>query len=344
MNPKFKLVAALFVLSILFAGTNAFAEEKTKEYHESWAASSIESLEVINKFGEVKVKNEGGTEITIDVVVTVEARDERDANELLEKIDVQFSKNGSTLKAVTSIEKNFKSQRKFSIDYEVNIPSEKNLNISNKYGNTIVNKVTGDADFDVQYGNFTANELLGEKTMVSLAYGKANISSAADLSVEVQYSGMTFEEVGNMKVDSKYSALEIEEGKKIEIESKYDKFEFEEVESVYANIKYSHLRIGELAKELKVESGYGSVKVSQVNAGFESISVTNSYGQISLGLDENYTVDAKCEYCGISYPEDEFIGNRMKENHTSTINGKVGSGSGGKVYIRSRYGEIKLRD
>ncbi|NQU53628.1 MAG: hypothetical protein HQ522_13925 [Bacteroidetes bacterium] len=342
---KFKFITALFIISILSAGVTALAEEKTKEYNETWAASSVQSLEITNKFGEIKVKNEGGSEITIDVVVTVEARDERRADDLLDQIEVEFTKSGSSIKATTTIENNFKSQRKFSIDYVVNIPSDKNLKISNKYGSTIVNSLTGNGDFNIQYGNFSANELKGASMKILLAYGKANVSSASDLNVEVKYSGMTFGEISNLKIDSKYSSVDIEEGKSIEIASRYDKFDFEEVESVTATTKYSHLRIEELAKNLKIEAGYGSVKVGQVNSGFESISITNSYGQISLGLDDaSYNVDASCEYCGISYPEEEFSGDKMKERNTKTIKGKVGSASGGKVYIRSRYGEINLRD
>ena len=146
-----------------------------------------------------------------------------------------------------------------------------------------------------------------------------------------------------MKLESKYSDVEVEEGNDIQIESKYDKLRFEEIESLTANTKYSHIKIEELAKSLKIEAGYGSVAVSEVSADFESISVTNSYGKISLGLEDNYSVDASCEYCGISYPEDDFSGDRIKERNTKKIEGTVGSG-GGKVYIRSRYGEIDLEN
>lgn len=341
---KFKLTTVLFVFGILIAGITANAEEQTKEFYESWGVNSVQSLEIINKFGEVKVMNERADSVTIEVTVTVDARDEKKANALLEMIEVEFKKSGGALKALTSIENNFKNLKEFSIDYVVNIPSEKDLKISNKYGNTIISTLTGNGDFNIQYGNLSANELMGEKMKIHLAYGKSNVSAASDLEVEVSYSGMSFGEIGNLNLESKYSSLDIEEGKSINIESKYDKFSFEEVESVSANIKYSHLRIEELAKNLKIEAGYGSVKVSEVGAEFESISITNSYGQISLGLDENYMIDASCKYCGISYPEDEFVGDRIKENNTRSIKGKVGEGSGGKVYVRSRYGEIKLRD
>ena len=343
MKRTFKLVAAIFIIGILAAGTTAFAEEKTKEYHETWAASSVQLLEISNKFGEIKVVNEGGSEITIDVIVTVEARSEKKADELLNKIDVSFRKSGSTVKAATSITNSFKSQRKFSIDYVVNIPSDKNLKISNKYGNTVVNELTGHGAFNIQYGNLTANNLSGEKTQIALAYGNADIGSGGNIQAQVKYSPISFGEIKNLKLESKYSDITIEEGKDIQVESKYDKLSFEEVESVTANTKYSHLRIDELAKSLKIETGYGSIKVKQVAPDFEFISITNSYGQISLGLDDaSYSVDASCDYCGISYPEDEFTGDRIKENNSRMIKGKIGNGTGGKVMVRSRYGDIKL--
>ena len=344
MKRTFKLVVAIFVFGVLTAGTTVFAEEKTKEHHESWAASSVQSMEISNKFGEIKVVNEGGSEITIDVIVTVEARDERRADDLLDKIEVKFIKSGSTVKAATTIANSFKSQREFSIDYVVNIPSDKNIKIANKYGNTIVNELTGDGYFDIQYGNFSANSLIGEKIKIALAYGNADIATGGNIQAQVKYSPISFGEIKNLKLESKYSDITIEEGKDIKIESKYDKLNFEEVESVTANTKYSHLRIDELAKSLKIETGYGSIKVGQVASDFEFISITNSYGQISLGLDDaSYSVDASCNYCGILYPEDEFIGNKIKDNNTRSINGKIGDGTGGNIMIRSRYGDIKLR-
>lgn len=344
MKQTFKLITTLFVIGFLIAGTTVFAKEKTKEYNQTWAASSIQILEITNKFGEIKVVNNGGSDITIDVVITVNARDEKRANDLLNKINVTFRKSGTMAKATTTISNNFKSQREFSIDYVINIPSDKSLRISNKYGNTFVNELTGNGSFDIQYGNFSANKLTGEKMRIAVAYGNADIEECEDIQVQVKYSPISFGEVNNLKLESKYSDITIEKGKNIEVQSKYDKLNFEEVKSVTASIKYSHLLIDDLAKSLKIETGYGGVKVGQVAADFEFISITNSYGQISLGLgNADYSIDASCNYCGILYPEDEFTGNKTKDNNTRTINGKVGSGNGGKVIIRSKYGDIKLR-
>ena len=345
MKP-FKKTAIFFLVLILGFGQTIYAVEKTKKYHESWAASGVETLNISNKFGEIKFTNEGSSEITIDVLVTVEASSDSKANELLDKIDVDFDKNGSTVMAETTIENNFKSNREFSIDYVINVPTNKNLVVSNKYGNTVVNKLNANGDFDIQYGNINANELIAPnngRINLDLAYGKGNIETTGDINIDISYSNLTLGTLNDLKLDSKYSTIDFEKGRVIQIDSKYDKFSFGKVKSVTATTKYSNLKIDYLATSLKIESGYGGVKVNEIAPDFESVSITNSYGQISLGLNSaSYAVDATCNYCGISYPEERFKGNRMKENTSFELKGKVGSAGGGTVMIRSRYGAIRL--
>jgi len=137
----------------------------------------------------------------------------------------------------------------------------------------------------------------------------------------------------------------LDKAKDIQTESKYDKLNFGETVSLKADTKYSQIRIASLTRSLIITSGYGGVKVDKVAPDFETIDITNSYGQISIGLNNaSYTVDANCEYCGISYPQDRFKGNRMKEDNRYELNGKVGTAGGGNVKISSRYGEIKLNE
>lgn len=343
----FKLMLLVCGVTVITALQPANAVEKTKKFNQAWPVSGVSTVEISNKYGEVKVVNNGGNQITVDVVVTVEAGSERNTSELLDKINVSFSKSGSTVKAETTIENHFSGSRRMSIDYLVNVPSDKNLRISNKYGNTIVNDLEASGDFDIQYGSLTAVELKAPASghmNISLAYSNnCSVQEAGDLNLDIKYSGINISEARNIKLRSSYSNVDVEEAGVLQIESKYDKFNFGEVESVTANTKYTNTKVGQIAKVLNYETGYGSLKVGEISKTFESVSVTSSYGQVSLGLQEaSYTVNATCEYCGISYPESQFKGNKMKERNTTTIEGKVGSGNGGKVMIKSRYGEIKL--
>lgn len=343
-----KLMAALFVVSILAAGTKVRAEEKTKEYNESWPVASVSSLDITNRFGEIRINNEGGSEVTIDVIITVEAANEQRTNDLLNKIDVLFRKDGSTVIAQTKIGNDFKSQKNFSIDYVVNVPSDKNLKIVNKYGNTVIGKLTANGDFNIKYGDFTAYELDTPKEgslVLDLSYGDGNIGSASFMDAKISYSPITIEAVKKLTIESRYSTINVAEAGDIKSASRFDKYSCDSVSTLTADTKYTHIAIAKLEKKLKIEAGYGSIRVDKVSSDFESIDITNSYGQISLGLDDaNYSVDASCNYCGILYPEDEFSGDKVNENNARMLKGIIRSGEGGKVTVRSSYGEIKLKD
>lgn len=342
-----KIIAALFMVSMLSAGTSVLAQEFKKEFYQAWPADAIETLEIDNRFGEVKVNNRTDS-VSIDVTISVDGSNEKRLNELLEQIEIEFRKSGSIAKAQTVIEGRLKGQNNLSINYVVGVPAEKNLKITNRYGNTIVSQLTGNGDFIIKYGDFTAYDLATPEDgtlKLSLGYGKANIGSANFLNLDISYSPITIEEIKKLKVESKYSSISIEEANEIQASSKYDKYKCEEVGSFSATTKYTNIRIEELENSLKVESGYGGIRVDEVSSDFEFITISNSYGQISLGLDDaNYLLDASCNYCGISYPEDEFSGDRIKENHSRTVKGKIGNGEGGKVTVKSKYGEIRLRD
>jgi len=344
MNRKFKLTVILLFI-FLTAGINAFAVEKSKEYHESWPANSVESLEINNKFGDIKVVNDRGDVVTIDVVITVEAGNEIKAEELLSLIDVGFKKTGNTVRAVTDIS-NFESRQKFSIDYAVNIPSDKNLKISNKYGDTFVNILNANGVFDISYGNFTANELNapeGQETEINLGYCKADIGSANDISSTIQYSNINFGQIGDLTLNTKYTVINLGKADAVSAESRYDTFNFEEIESLSVNSKYTNYKVDKLLKRLELESSYGGVRINKADSEFEFIKIFSSYGHIALGLDDaNYSLDAACKYCGISFPKSRFAGNSAKEDHTMEVNGRVGDQEGGKVNIESRYGNIKL--
>ncbi len=341
MKKKFNLAVAFFVAITLCMEVTA--QETTRRFSKSWPAGEIETLEIVNKFGEVKVSDKGGAMVTIEVVVTAEGSESR-AKDILDDISVSFGQQGSKATAETQIASNFKSRSKFSIDYTVNIPADRNLNITNKFGNVVVQKLTGKGLFDIGYGNLTAGQLEGEGTRLDLAYGKADVESMKDARISLSYSRMFMKSAGNVTLESKYSTLNIDKMTSIKVSSKYDTFNFGTLTALEGDSKFSNYKIATIENSLKLASGYGTIRVEHIPADFGTVDINSSYAQISLGMDEKaaYQVVATCEYCSINYPQNNFSGNSMKENTKQTINGTVLGGSKGKVSVSSRYGNVKL--
>jgi hypothetical protein len=341
MKQKFNgLVVAL---AAIFCVLTTNGEDFTRKFNKSWTAAEVETLEITNKYGQVKVEDTGGTMVTIDVLVTAEGPENR-ANEVLDDVTIHFDKTGKIASAVTELAKNFRSRGNFSIDYTVNIPADRNLKINNKYGNVILNKLDGNGDFNVSYGNFTAAQLNKPGIVLNVAYGKADVEMMQNGAVTMSYSKFYLGTGAALNLTSKYSTVNADKLTTLQLNSKYDGFNFGEIGSFDGESKYSNYKIGLINKRLKIATSYGGVKVEHVSAGFELLDVTSSYAQVSLGIDENasYEVNASCSYCDISYPKEKFKGNRMQENTHQSLDGKISTGGPGKVVVVSKYGNIKL--
>jgi hypothetical protein len=341
MKLKFNLF--IILCAAMMTVKPAQAQETTRKFSRSWPVREVETLSITNKYGEVKVIDTGDGEVTVDVVVSSDNQGKK-AESILDKISVEFDKSGSTAIAETKFDSGFKSEGKFTVDYTVKIPADKNLVINLKFGNAVVQKLTGKGDFDIAYGNLTANELSGFSTRLNLAYGKADIESLGDAKVSLAYSKLFIGKGTVMELDSKYSGVNADEIREIRLTSKYDAFALGETESVEGESKFTNYKIKVLEKKLRLESSYGTVRVERIPAGFEEIDIISGYAQVSLGIDESasYQINASCDYCNINYPREKFRGNRMSENTSQQIDGNVNEGTGGKVKIKSRYGNIQL--
>ena len=343
MKQKFRF---MFFLMVAFAITVKATAQETRSFSKSWPVGDIETLQVINKYGEVRVSDNGSNQVTVNVRVEVEGSGSR-AQEVLDDISVNFSLSGKKAVAETKFSSSFRSKGRFSIDYTIFIPASKNLMISNKFGNVVMQNLTGKGTIDIGYGNLTAGRLHtpgADGLSINLEYGKADIESVQDAGITVSYSKLFLKNGGTLTLTTKYSTVEIDKAIVLGLDSKYDTFSFGTLDNLSAESKFSNYKIGTLTKRLKMESGYGSIRVEHIPAGFDELEVNSSFAQVSLGIEAGaaYSVEASCEFCTIEYPQTSFNGNRIKENTSQSIEGKVAGGGTSRIRVTSRYGNIKL--
>lgn len=343
MKSIFRLTIALLLFSATLV--NAAGAEFTKQYRKGWLKSGVTALQITNKFGEVKVNDLGGDSITIKVLITINNASESKAKELINKIRINLQKNGGLVSAETEIEENFRGNNSFSIDYLVNAPKDRDLTITNKYGNVIINELEAKGSFDVSYGSMTAGKMkapAGNPIKMIISYGKTTLETVNDANLEIKYSKLYADEISQVIMDSKYSEVNLGKTSSLTLDSKYDGINIDEIGKLKSISKYTNYKIGLLTGSLDLDTGYGSVKINKVGAKFDKIHIENSYGGINISLNElNYKLQADCDYCDVNYPQDRYKGNKIHESHKFSLNGNVGTG-GGTVSITSRYGGIKL--
>jgi hypothetical protein len=358
MEKRIYKSAILLIFSIFLVANYAIAQEVSKEFHKEYKGGPGTTLQINNKYGDVIVETSDQNQVKIDVKVTVDVPNRERAEKLLSYIDVQFSESDNLISAKTVIDEKFNftgwggESRRFSIDYNVKMPVGINFTLSNRYGNSDLEEISGLVNLDIKYGNLSADNLSrgNEKPLnhLSLAYGKAEIASAGWLDIMARYSGsLEIDKSQALLLDSKYSKMQFGETSSLVGESKYDNLRIDKINNLVLDAGYSDIVIETLNKKLKFDGGYGALTVEEIPAGFESIETDTRYLGVKLGIDSNasYNLDAKLSYGDLKFDESNFQHQRrIVENNSNETSGIVGkeSSPSSKVKVTASYGSVKL--
>lgn len=246
-----RIVPLLSFAALLLSAANAWAQQPSpqpkKKYefsHErtisqSYTVSSNDKLEIENQFGAVNVKTWNRNEVKVDIRIEVSSDVKEAADKIFANIDVEHRKDGNGVHFETDLnakeDKGYKGKHNnnMSIDYEVMMPANLNLNLENKFGKTTLPDLTGKVNVKVEFGNLSAGKLsqagnievrFGGVIIESAVNGKyefgyasseatiKNLSGKADFNIEFCKSGNVVihaENVGDLKVDAQYSDVAI---------------------------------------------------------------------------------------------------------------------------------------
>ncbi|MCU0458888.1 MAG: DUF4097 family beta strand repeat-containing protein [Bacteroidales bacterium] len=348
----------LFAALLCTVALSASAEEVKKEFHREMVPGDNSTLTIINKFGAVVTETWEQNNIVIDVTVKVEHSSPERARKLLDMIRVEFTEEGGNLKAETIFDDDFSSiswkgsNNNFSINYNIKMPARVNLDVSNKYGNTVLDEHSGQTMVNVKYGDLTIDKLtrgnVKPLNTIIIAYGKATVYELGWAEINARYVGMfSVEKATALLVDSKYCKVSVNEVSSLVADSKYDGYIVGAANNIVVMGGYTDLKFKKVTKKLDVETKYGNLSVDYVPAGFEKLSVKAGYCAVRLGIDPSacYRLNAKSSYGSIKLDDSLFSAERRIVGNTSTeMAGKVGKCSNptAEVTVESSYGAVRL--
>ncbi len=352
---KIFLLTAFSVLAFC-PKVSAEKEEFSKIVQKEFPINANSNLEINNKYGDVHIQNWDQNSFKIVVKITVDVKDKRQADDLMDMLNIIFIQDGDHISASTKISDEFgkakgwfgNNGKKFSIDYTVNMPKNNNLKISNKYGNIFIDEMKSFVEIDLKYGDMNVNRLTrgDEKPMnqISIAYSKANITECNWLKLQVSYSKVDIERSKALILLSKYSKGNLGKTSSIVADNSYDSYQIGDLSNIVIEGKYSNFQINSVSKKIDINVKYTDFKVNIIPKSFESIDVNNQYGKISLGIEAgaSYRLDGIAKYTNIEYPTENSRLNRISENTRLTVNGTIGNDPKASVKVNTEYGGVKL--
>lgn len=342
-----KLFVTLFTLMSL--QSFAFNGEFVKKINKSFNVKPDASVKIQNKFGKVECINWDKPAVSIEVTITVDVSSQEKANKVFEKIKITITGNESAVTAITSFTDNFSDNgnKILNIDYVVNLPKTINLDIDHKFGDVILNEITGKTTLNLSYGTLTAKKLTNNANTFIIKFSDANIGILSNANIDLKYSELDVEQAKVLTVDSKFSEFMIKKAVKINHTSGYDDTKIGMINEFDINSSFSEINIDELQKSLDLKMDYGGIVIQQVSGDFEALKMVNNFANAEIGFEpaSSFNIDAVCKFGELKYPvRNSKVKHEEISYTTNKYKGTVGQPAAGKtlVIIESKNSDVVL--
>jgi len=354
-----KLLSALLLISLITASIAAVGQERVaKTYQKEFPLTDNSNVYLENRFGQMNIENWDKNSISITIEIKVDYPEGSKADRLVKAINIEFSQVGDNISAITSIDEDFmhswskifdSDSKDFSIDWEVKMPKQANLDINNKYGDIFINELTGKCKIELKYGNLKANRIIRDNndplSSLTIGYGNVSIDEVNWFKADIKYAKLNITKAKALVLVSKYSKVYIDQVSSIVSESKYDTYSIGTISNFVGEGGYTTYRIDELTKKLDITVKYGDVKIGKIPASFESIKFNGGYSGINAKIDPtaSYFLNADIAYGSIKYNSQSRL-NRIEEPTHTEVDGLVGNDKNtkSKVSITAKYGSVRL--
>ena len=328
---------------IVWQPASANKTEFKRYEHFAYDVDNNSLLELLNHNGNIVIENTDESRLNIEATVTGKARNLDDAERIAQKIKIVVKSDNGKINISNDVPKSLKFEE-FDISYVVTMPAWLNINLSNKYGNVMIDRLNGRTSIKVGYGELKIKEL-NDKTggfpVVDLAYSRESEINEMNIGgVNMNYSGITIDRGQAVAVSSKYSKLTVGAAASIAIESAYDNLNIANTDKIDISTRYSKLQIGYVGVMANIGIEY--------DREFKNITVNAKYTDTDVDLKgvRNYSFDLNTKYGNITTPTHNLLSQEIV-SHDSSKSAKGQAGNvveGGKIRISAKYGSIKVRN
>ena len=345
-------------------------QEFVKNFNKTFAVGKNEVIMLANKYGRIDVKTGATNQVVVNVRVRVNATSQEEAQKMFDRINIAFSNGPEFVKAETVIESqndatiwrwNKAQTSDFAIDYEVVMPVNNRLDLSNKYGTSTIAALNAAVKIEHKYGDFKLDGATA--AIVDLAYGGGQLGTISALNASVSYGKLTSPNVNALKMKSKYSSFKFGKMQMADLQSAYDDYQIENVDNLKVEARYGDMNIGTV-EELAINSNYtdfkiklietnadfqtqnGNLHISGVKSGFGTINIKGNYTDYSLAIapSVSYQLDATGSYGNLQNPASMKTSLNSESNYKREVIGTVGNpNTKSVVRVRLTHGNFKIK-
>jgi hypothetical protein len=344
----YRIISGLFILTLF---TTALpAQDNNCNLRKSFPVKTGNMLLLSNKYGDVNVITGKEDSLIICSTVTIIQDDKNLLQKSLKMINVKIEKIKDTIYVGTVYDKKFfneetrEGRTKFSVDYLVKVPVFMNIRIADEFGNVSVEELDGYVNIRLSQGILSIKKLsrgnLKPVNTVYVDHGKVTIDEFNWMTLTLlNCPSVNLGKAKALNLTSAISKIYIEDVSSLVNNSKSDSYSISSVNNMLSESTYSEFEIGNLNNLLKSKITYGSLRIHDVNKGFNGIDITSTQARVTLltGQGRSFLTDINVNDAQIDFPSGKFPEIiKTAANYSTNLIGIAGADKQTKSMIKIR--------
>jgi len=344
------------------------AKEFTQTVKKNSSISKNGLVYLSNTQGKIVINTWDKSEISVDVLITVNARNQSDANNVFERIRILFDSGSDEFSAKTEIREMPRHswsyvRSEYTVDYIVNMPKTCNLKLFNKFGDALISELEGRAKIKVLHGNIRLKTVESLLTL-DLKYGNCTVARAFDSNITMSHGNIKMKRVNDINLLTSYSKVNVDTADYIKSQSindtytlgivkefinngRYDDIAITKVDNIILISKFSDFKVNTIQQSANIDMVHGSVVVDEIAQGFSKIAMVGERTdfQLKIAKGSEYKVAATAQNASVMMPKVCKVVRKYDNGDLRKVEFYVGKKVNPYSYIKARVknGDLSVR-
>ncbi len=290
----------LFIVALTISQTVMAQESVSKTIEKRLPIASDGALYIDNKYGTVTVNGWDNDILQITMMVKVFDKNEDEALNLLERIQPEVTIVGETIYLKSNISE--KKQNTFSrffnkinpiklnknnvqIDFTINIPKAISLDVTNKFGDVIIDAFEGHLQTTLQHGDMWINDSIKSAT-INLKFGELKSKAITNANIELKNAVLDLKSADKLVLKSSGSTIAVDKINELKINSSKDKIALIKVNKIDGDLKFSEIKIEHLVNHLEVALKVTDLAIENIENQNPKITIDQESSDIVINISQ----------------------------------------------------------
>ncbi|MDD7885724.1 hypothetical protein [Flavivirga sp. 57AJ16] len=360
MHILYKKIIPIILLLLSFS---VYSQEVlTKTIKKTYEMTNAGELHLNNKYGNITINGWEENNISIKIDIKVANKKKENAKTLLNRIVANIKTVDDFVSIVSEIsEKNtslfsryFNKVNPFEFDksnveinYTIYLPINAEIDVTNKFGDVIIDNWTGRLKANMEHGDLWINEDI-TNARISMKFGKLRSKSIAYGTIDLKNGDIDIESSNKLLLKTSGTKIEIDQVKDLELISSKDEIIVQKVKKIQGELNFSIAQIEAVEEKISLSMKVAELRVSKINLPDALVSINQESSDININITGlSFKFNATLEQGLLRLPKTFYnIKNNMidKSKRIREINGAYGKPTSGIFSFTGKKGVIVLKD